>query len=235
MVNDIDYERRQLEIIALEYKVKGFDVHFDSPLPFPSAMLDFRYDAVAYRRDDNELVIIELVSAGRDLAGYEKRLESLELIAREFPRATVDFRYIDRDTIALAVLRENKAVLSIRGDLEKLTRARLNRPNPRKAPQSGYLVEYWTMHTLIIRSFSAFIDIDGVNSLSVLDLYNKLIADQHIVPPESRVDGLERDLFELHEFVQGAVQGLDVEFEVVSDMRLHVLEMRRQVRRAIHK
>jgi hypothetical protein len=81
---------------------------------------------------------------------------------------------------------------------------------------------------LIIRAYSATLYIDGAASLPVPDIYNHLIADQHIVPAETRIDGLERDLFELYEYGKGAIQGMWVEFDVVNDMRSHVLEVRRQ-------
>lgn len=221
-----DYENLQLRLIGREYERKGYFVSFE--VAFNG--LDMRFDAVAHRRSDGDLVIIELVNAERPPASREDLEASLAALAQIYPRARVDIRRIDPEVPAWTQL--------LWARQRSTWHLRTVSPDGGGEPDSdafqraaGELLQLWAGHASLLRAFAS-LSFEGMQEpTSLLAIYNALLAAGSLQPPEVVVDGVELDLFQLYDLAMAALQGSPIEPAEVEQLRGHVLSVRSQVAR----
>ncbi|MEN4716064.1 hypothetical protein [Pantoea agglomerans] len=247
MVNPRDYERYQLDLIKAEYEAKDFII-IDEVKRSSNRMV---FDAIAVNLRTREAVIIEIVNAnlnGAERPHLRERAEYIRKAIRDrefeneiphffdrFMRWSVDFRYIDSKeksekdrNIFVQLNFSNESLVKIIG--EKL-------PKPITPPLSQFLLNRqflsdWSITARTIRSFIPFA-LSGrnvVEELSVLDLYNIMLSQFDIIPAEQKHEDAILDLFDLFESVQLAINGGDVNPEKVKELRLHLINIRQQIR-----
>jgi hypothetical protein len=247
MVNRRDYEKYQLELIKAEYEAKNFEI-IDEAKIFSNRMV---FDAIAFNRQTREAVIIEIVNNNlngaerphlRERAEYIRKAirdrafenKTLRFFGRSM-RWSVDFRYIDSKenpekdrNIFVQSNFSNKSIVKIIG--EKLPK-QLTPPLSQILLNRQFLSD-WSMTARTIRSFIPFA-LSGRNVVeesSVLDLYNMMLSQCDIVPAEQKHEDEILDLFDLFESVQLAINGGDVNSEKVKELRLHLINIRQQIR-----
>jgi hypothetical protein len=225
-VNSIEYERYQLETIALEYERLHYQVEIAGRL----ADLPFEFDAVATKGD--ETVIIELVNRRMNEDAMQRKLLALETVARRIPGARVDFRYIDVDAGAVWLARRRTQAKADQ-TLKETLAVRLPQFAAEKPNAAGRFLQVWLNHVATLRAYGAKRGLQDVGNENVLDLYNELLKIDALNPPEVVDDGLEQDLFELYAGVRGVILGGPIDSHSFAQLRGHVLHVRAQIRRHI--
>lgn len=221
------YEELQLQLIVQEYERQKFDVVLDYRIP----KMKYIFDARAERKSDGKVVFIELLNSHKEDNMRQGRVTALEQAARAFPDATIDFRYLDREAAPYHALVEQGARPAKSEDLAKLLTRKL--PSKKSSPieSSFTLLELWCLHVLTLRAFASSRPNFDVEAESVLDVYNLLLQHGFVNAPEQKVNGIELDLFQIHEAVLSATQGAIVEATFADQLRKHVKSVRRQIRR----
>lgn len=225
-MNNNEYEKYQLELIAAEYRARGFEVRTQARV----SGLPYEFDAVAQNRE-GEQVFIEIVNKSLSAEAATRKLRAFEEIAARVPNAKVDFRYIDVDAIALH-LAHNRQQFALPGLKEALA-ARV--PLLPRSSIAGQFLNLWQLHASTIRAFAVWLEVRDESNLNILDLYNEILSRKAILPPDDIVEEVDMDLFEIFDNVQLAIQGAVVEPNSFDQLRLHVLEVRRQVREKLRR
>jgi hypothetical protein len=220
-VNYVEYERYQLDLIAIEYRTRGYEVIKEGTVPG----LPYRFDAVA-KGPEGERVIIEIVNKNQTKKTAERKLLALQAIAAGAPNTKVDFRYIEVDTIALRMASNREQFAPPK--LKQVLAERV--PQLRQSNVAGQFLNLWQLHAATIRAYAVSLRLGDEPNLTVLDLYNETLRQRAITPPEDIVEDVKMDLFEIFENVQSAIQGAVIEPDLFNQLRLHVLEVRRQIR-----
>ncbi|NII11292.1 hypothetical protein [Oleiagrimonas sp. C23AA] len=221
-----DYEDLQLRLIGREYEREGYSVSFE--VAFPG--LDTRFDAVAHRESDGDLVIIELVNAERSPASRGGLEASLEAVTQIYPRTRVDIRRIDPEVPGWTRLlwARQRSTEHLRTVLPKAGGEPDSDAFQRNAAE---LLQLWAGHASVLRAFAA-LSLEGMREpATVLAIYNALLAAGLLQPPEVVVNGVELDLFQLYDLAIAALQGSFIEPAEVEQLRKHVLSVRSQVAR----
>lgn len=223
----MNYERFQVELVALEYRRHGFDVEIQTKIQG----LQYEFDAVARR--DRELVIIEIINKKGNPSARERKLQALQDVADKLPGAKVDFRYIDADSITLKMNGDYRQQFS-RFNLERILKTRV--PNfPESGDVTSQFLHLWHLHATTIRALGVTIGLlkSTEQMDTILETYNELLRDGIIKPPEQQ-DGrdISMDLFEIYENVRVAIQGASIDRTTCDQLRRHVLEVRSQIRAA---
>ncbi|MGN3966811.1 hypothetical protein ACS0ZG_31920 [Burkholderia gladioli] len=222
-----EYERHQLQLIAATYEKEGFDVQLEVRL----SNIPFRFDAVAHDPISEKMVIIEVVNARLGDRSIEQRRRALEAVAKFYPSAKVDFRYIDHGVEPFWVRSREPGR---RGDVDIL-QAALSRRLPRLSKKLLYdtiqFAELWTLHIAMLRAYGKCLNLDDANSIDVRDLYNELLRLQRLVPPEDNSDKVTENLFDLYDTALATMQGaLALRYDVMQ-IRGHVISVRAQIRK----
>lgn len=223
-MNNKEYERYQLGLIAIEYQARGYQVKIQTEVQG----LGYMFDAVAEGPGD-EQIFIEIVNKRQTYKAAQLRLRALEEVAAHAPNAKVDFRYLDVDKIAFH--RASNSRRSAQSDLKQMLAIRV--PSLSQGTVAGQFLNLWQLHASTIRALAAFLDIGEQAGLRILDLYNEMLRQKFIRPPEDIVEVVEMDLFEIFENVQSAIHGGVVDQYPFNQLRSHVLEVRKQIRQEI--
>ena len=220
----IRYEVHQLKLIVLQYERRGFIHRVD----FGLQESRYRFDAVFESPEDGHLVFVELLSKRRRADVNESRVAALEQAARAFPDAEVDFRYVDSDVEPYAEFSSARSLPVANRNLAGVLKQRL--PNSKGVASSNLdLLGLWYLHALTLREFASFLNESDARSDNVLDIYNRLLSREILSAPEQIEDGVDLDLFQIHEAVLAAVQGAIIEKRYPNELRAHVKCVRRQV------
>lgn len=225
-MNNEEYEKYQLELIAIEYHARGYAVKLQSGV----SNLPYKFDAIA-ENPEGEQVFIEIINQNLSKKTAERKLMALKAVAEHLPKAKVDFRYIDVDAAALRMARNRQGFALPK--LKKILAARV--PLLRQGNVAGQFLSLWQLHAAIIRAFAVSLDGDSKSNLTILDLYNELLRHKVIERPDDIVEEAEMDLFEIFDTVQLAIQGAVVEQDSFNQLRLHILEVRRQIREKLRR
>jgi hypothetical protein len=232
-MNTVEYESYQLDLICTEYMQKGFTIAKQAKLQ----KIAFQFDAMAYREFEGkrQIVLIELVHAGRADRLSEKRTQAFERLAKVYPSVLVDFRYIDTNETPWISFSKARPQ-SISSDLlDQCIKRRLPKPDNTSALSiNKQFLELWGLHAMTIRSYAGIWLSKDVTTKGILDIYNELLQSGYLRPPEDLVRGLKLDLFEINDLVQGAIQGASVEKGDVREINGHVLSIRRQIRKDLN-
>ena len=228
-----EYERMQLQIIALEYRRLGFEVFLE-----PRIMSGrFRPDAMAFRASDGRRVFIEILNAKRSTNENQARIQALEFAANEFPEAEIDFRYLDREAEPYAELLARDARCAHQQDLSTLLKIRLPAPKSGDIYNAITLMELWGIHAITLRALANAPPRIEANTpaSNLLDVYNALLEQARLQPPEQGDDTVIYDLFEVHEAVMAATQGAITEKKYAEQLREHIRSIRKQAREWLKK
>lgn len=224
-MNNENYERYQLELIAQEYRGKGYDV--SSKVPFVGENLGF--DAIAKHKESGKVVVIELVNKSRGKAHALERIRAIERLSTISPEAIVDFRYIDVESNRLRQWQENVGEGRRINVLDAVSQ-RVPRPPVNAVGRSMYFMQIWSLHVATIRSFGR--DVVGrPDGKGGLEIYNELLRLQILLPPEDLVDGVSFNLFDLHEAVLAVAEGAEVNEQYLDGLIKHFRSIRKQIRR----
>lgn len=223
-----DYERYQLELILQEYSSRGFDVSLE-----PQAGIgNMRFDAIAKNRASGQLVVIELVNKTQSKSMASERINAIRRFAEIYPDAQVDLRYIDVEKSRVRwwqeLVGEDRSA-SIKDVLNK----RLPRRSISVLGRSMYFMQVWALHTATIRAYGRIIDplIAPPRSLGALEIYNDLLRLQLLHPPEELIEGIDLNLFDLHEAVLAIAEGAAVNDRYLDNLIHHFHSVRQQVRK----
>lgn len=219
-----DYEDLQLRLIAREYEREGYSVSFEVAF----SGVDTRFDAVARRVSDGDLVIIELVNAERSPASRASLQASLATLAEINPRARVDIRRIDPELPAWTqVLRARQRS---KWHLRTAPSEDAGEPDSGEFQHAaGELLQLWAAHASLLQAFASTYVERQQEPTSLLATYNSLLAAGLLQAPEVVMDGIELDLFQLYDLAMAALQGSPIEPAEVEQLRGHVLSVRVQV------
>lgn len=221
------YEELQLDLIVQEYRSQGFEIDRN----FSVANSNYTFDAVAKKTPEGKIIFIELLNRDRAASENEVRIAALNSAAKEYPKAEVDFRYLDTQVAPYVALMEQGSRRAQRSDLATLLKRKLP-PKPKSELEGSIsLLELWCLHTLTIRAYAATLPHPLSEEENVLDLYNHYLRLDVFVQPEQSEQGVEFDLFQIHEAVMSATQGAVVEVEYSNQLREHVKSLRRRLRR----
>lgn len=226
-MNTREYEQHQLKLIGQSYLERGFKVSYEVNIKG----LSYEFDALA-QNDLGEIVIIELVNKRLSDEAMQKRLDALKDVSTLLPEAKVDFRYIDGDAGVLMMARSHPQEAN-RRDLWRALTARLPRLAAERVDATRPFLELWLLHVTAIRAYSAKLGWNHAEIESVLDLYNEMLQSKILVAPETVADDVSQDLFELYTEARGALQGASIGHGTFLQLRAHVLEVRRQIRRQV--
>lgn len=224
-MNYIEYEKYQLDLIAMEYNARGYTVSVETRVQG----FQYRFDAVA-EGPNGEQVFIEIVNKSQTVDAAQLRLRALEEVAARAPHAKVDFRYIDVDTMAWRMACNRQQITG--PQLKQLLAMRV--PSLTQTVVAGQLLNLWQVHASTIRAFAVWLGMEKEPNLTILDLYNESLRQKFFTAPQDVVDEVEMDLFEIFEDVQVAVQGGVLGQHSFDQLRLHVLEIRKQIRQKLH-
>lgn len=220
-----EYEEYQLKLIGQSYRERGFNVEYEPVIKG----LSYRFDAIA-RNDSGEIIIIELVNKHHRDKAMHNKLKALEEVSNLLPRAKVDFRYLDLDAGVLQIARPRPPEVD-KPDLKKILAKRLPRINTESVDATRPFLELWVQHVAAIRAYGVNLGWNEAETESMLDLYNKMLRSQSLVAPEGVVDDVRQDLFDLFAEAQGVIQGASIDRDKFLQLRGHVVEVRRQIRR----
>ncbi len=224
-MNFEEYEKYQLKMIEQSYRQRGFSFE-----PEPRIQgLQYRFDAIA-RSDSGEVIIIELVNKYQSSRGMQNKLRAFEELSKLQPNVKVDFRYVDVDAGALQLARPRPQDAG-HPNLQQLLKARMPRFDSEQIDATRPFLDMWTLHVALIRAYSVNLDLDYAGTGSMLDLYNEMLESHSLIAPEAVVDDVTQDLFDLFAEAQGALQGAPIDRRTFLQLRGHVLEVRKQVRK----
>lgn len=223
-MNYREYEKYQLELIAMEYHSRGFKVRIETGVQG----FQYRFDAVA-EGPSGEQIFIEIVNKNQTIEAAQRRLLALEEVVARAPNAKVDFRYIDVDTIGFRMASNRQG--SVQPELKQLLAMRV--PSLPQTTVTGQFLKLWQLHASTIRAFAISLGMGEEPNLTVLDLYNETLRQNFIQPPEDIVEEVEMDLFDIFDNVQSAIQGGVVGQHLFDQLRFHVLEVRREIRQKL--
>jgi hypothetical protein len=225
-----DYERYQLELIAAEYRAKGYKVDLEAAVPESN----WRFDALATKHDGSA-VIVELVNAQRGMERHA-RLELLNRAAAIYPAAFIDLRYIDLGRTAFFMQMErspesDEGQGSALERLNSLLRTRL----PSKATVSGIALvrlylNLWSLHVATVRAFAMAVGSESAGSHTVLDQYDSLLRREYLAAPEQSEDFTELDFHQLQQIAAATLEGAPVGIAEVRELRIHIRSVRAQIR-----
>lgn len=225
-----DYERYQLELILREYASRGFEVSQEAQ----AGLGNMRFDAIAKNRESGKLVVIELVNKAQSRARASERINVLRRFAEIYPDAQVDLRYIDVEISRIRWWQE--AVGEDRfASIKDILRQRLPRRPASEVGRSMYFMQVWALHTAIIRTYGRFIDLltDPPHGRGALEIYNKLLRFELLHPPEELIEGVDLNLFDLHEAVLAIAEGALVNDRYLDNLMQHFHSIRQQVRKRL--
>lgn len=221
-----EYERYQLDLIASEYRSKGYTVEVESQLPESS----LRFDAVARKEAEGKMVLVELVNPNLSEDQIAVRRRAIAETASLFPNALVDFRYID--TKQSAFLEFNKRDDDFRyQQFTDLLKARFPVFNKKPKYAARQMLNLWVGYACLLRGFGRFCSHPDSETASILDLYNSFLRQGGLVPAERTDDAVNHDLFQMHEVVIAATQGALIDVEYVKQLRGHYQALRKQVKK----
>ena len=229
-----DYEKLQLRLIAHSYIQKDFSVAYEAPIEGAG---EYRFDAVA-RRGRDELVIIEMVNKRRS-GDPAPIFRALEAIGQHYPHAKVDFRYIDID-VAAAHINLADSQGTAHPNLENALNAKLPRRLSEEADATRPFLDLWRLHVTLIRAYAGHVknwyfarDSEGhkfSNNEGILEVYNDLLANGFLTPPEENMAADIKNLFELYDDAKGALEGARVSTGTFEQLRQHFMAVRSQIR-----
>ena len=220
-----EYEQYQLKLIGKSYLERGFTVLYNASING----LSYRFDALAQNESD-EIIIIELVNKSQSNDAMKERLKALEEISNLIPRAKVDFRYIDVDAGSFQMIRR-LAQEPRELDLQQALTVRLPRLAGQEEDATLLFLNLWLLHVATIRAYGASLRLNQANSKSLLDLYNEMLQSKDLIAPEVLADSVSQDLFDLYAKAQGAIQGALIGRDTYEQLRGHVREIRKQIRK----
>lgn len=221
-----EYERYQLDSIISEYTSQGYTVEIGAHF----AATNSQFDAIATRVDDDRMVLIEIVNPNLTEHQIAARRRAIEDAASRFPRALVDFRYIDQRQSAFQEF--NKRDDNFRHlQFRQLLNARLPVFNKKPEQAARQLLGLWGSYTSLLRGFGRFCGHSQNETASILDLYNSFLQRGILVPAERTDDDVSEDLFQVHEVMIAATQGAIVDILYVKQLRGHFQALRKQARR----
>lgn len=224
-----NYERYQLELITNEYVSNGFEVLFETALPGSNIF----FDAIARRRSDDQLVLIELVSARLTEKQIIARRRSISEAALKFPTALVDFRYIDDNSQALLSVSHNRSRSVRLKQLESLLSEKLPIVKGKPFDAAKEILFLWASYSSLLRGYGYWLKHPECETIILLDLYNDMLRCGFLKPPEKIMDSLEFDIFSLHDAVIASTQGAIVDMTYVIQLRGHYQSLRKQVKSRI--
>lgn len=225
---DEAYERYQLELILREYSGRGFDVSQEAQ----AGLGNMQFDAIAKNRASGQLVIIELVNKAQSRAKAAERINAIRRLAEAYPDAQVDFRYIDVEKSRIHWWQG-----AVGGDRYERIEDALNKRLPRRPNDAlgstMYFMQVWALHTATIRAYGRFIDILTAPPVGrgALEIYNELLRLELLLPPEDLIEGVDLNLFDLHEAVLAIADGAIVNERYLDNLTQHFYEVRRQIRK----
>ncbi|KPY45364.1 hypothetical protein [Pseudomonas syringae] len=221
-----EYERYQLDSIISEYTSQGYTVEIGAHL----AATNSQFDAIATRGDDDRMVLIEIVNPDLTDRQIAARRRAIENAASQFPRALVDFRYIDQRQSAFQEF--NKRDDNFRHlQFRQFLNARLPVFNKKPEHAARQLLSLWGSYTSLLRGFGRFCGHSQNETASILELYNSFLQHGILVPAERTDDEVSDDLFLVHEVMIAATQGAIVDIHYVKQLRGHYQALRKQARR----
>lgn len=231
-MNNESYERYQLELIAQEYRQRGFDVSSEVQSGVGTSM----FDAVARHKESGKLVFIELVNKSSARSQASQRMKAIEGFSVTYPEAVVDFRYIDVESSRLHQWQRNVGE-DHRIEVSEAVSQRVARPPVNAVGRSMYFMQIWSLHVATIRAFGRVLDIlaGHADGRGALDIYNQLLRYKFLSPPEDLVDGVSLNLFELHEAVLAVAEGAEVNEQYFDDLIEHFRSVRKQIRRYVRR
>ncbi|WP_122669893.1 hypothetical protein [Pseudomonas viridiflava] len=220
-----EYERYQLDSIASEYRSRGYVVDVEAQLPDTGV----RFDAIARRGDDKELVFVEIVNP---------RLSDDEIVARRlaiadaalrFPNALIDFRYIDIKQSAFLEF-NTRDDNSRDQQFRELLKARFPVFNKKPKDAARQMLSLWAGYASLLRGLGRLCRHPESEEASILDLYNSFLQRRILVSAEATDDSVSHDLYQMHEVVIAATQGALVDIEYVKQLRGHYQALRKQAK-----
>lgn len=233
-MSELRYQRRQLQLIAATYEARGYSVALDVAVP----ETNWRFDAVA-KSVDGAVVVIELVNARRGEGDRDARLAVLRRAAAMYPNASVDLRYIDFEQSDLLERADRVGQPELNAGvaldaLNKVMKIRLpRRPSPSRIALVRSFLDLWSLHAAAVQAFAqlALEDAKTSDSRGLLEQYDNLLKSDLLIAPEQAEDDATLDLRDLHRIAAALLQGGQVDAAEVAELRAHVREVRRQIRR----
>lgn len=222
-----DYDRYQLELILREYESRGFEVLQEAQ----AGLENMRFDAIAKNRESGRLVVVELINKAQSRTRASERINVLRRFSEIYPDALVDFRYIDVEVFRIRWWQETVGedrFASIRDILNQ----RLPRRSASEVGRSMYFMQIWVLHTEIIRAYGHFLN-DLSNGRGALEIYNELLRLKLLYPPEELIDGVDLNLFDLHEAVLAVAEGALINDYYLDSLMQHFHSIRQQVRKRL--
>lgn len=219
------YERYQLDLIASEYRQKGYVVHLEESLPESR----WRFDAIARNEVDGEMVLIELVNPNLSEEQINRRRLAIAEAALSFPKALVDFRYIDVKQSNF--MQFNNTDENFRGwSFLDLMNSRVPPFNEHQKNTSRQMLTLWADYTVLLRGYGHLWRHPECETASIMDLYNSFLRAGILKPAEVVTDEVSDDLFQMYDVVTAATQGALVEVSYVKQLRGHYMWLRKQLK-----
>ncbi len=223
-----DYERYQLELILQEYASRGFDVSLETQ----AGIGNMRFDAIAKNRASGQLVVIELVNKMQSKSRASERINAIRRFAEIYPDAQVDLRYIDIEKSRFRwwqeLVGEDRSA-----NIKDVLNKRLPRRSTSVLGRSMYFMQVWALHIATIRAYGRVIDLLTAppKSRGALEIYNDLLRLQLLHPPEELIEGIDLNLFDLHEAVLAIAEGAAVNDRYLDNLLHHFHSVRQQIRK----
>jgi hypothetical protein len=228
VVSDEAYEKYQLELILREYEGRGFDVLREAQ----AGLGNMRFDAIAKNRSSGQLVIIELVNKAQSRARAAERINVIRRLAESYPDAQIDLRYIDVEKSRIHWWQD-----TVGGDRYESIEDAINKRLPRRPKDAlgwtMYFMQIWALHTATIRAYGRIIDLLTAPPIGrgALEVYNDLLRFELLLPPEDLIEGVDLNLFDLHEAVLAIADGAIVNERYLDNLVQHFYSVRQQVRK----
>jgi hypothetical protein len=218
------YERLQLELIASEYRRRGYIVDTEQVLSSGG----LRFDCIA-RSERGEMVFVELLNANMSEEQMSVRRRVISEAASLYPEAVIDFRYVDTKDTSFSRFNhsENRDHFY---KFKKLLGLRLPPLDEKPESASKQMLALWYGYASLLRAYARLWSHPEVESASILDLYNSFLKKGILSPAEIKDDQVEDDLFQMHDAMIAVTQGALVSLDYVTQLRRHYQWLRKQVR-----
>lgn len=219
-----EYEKLQLELIASEYRSRGYTVKTEAA---PSKV-GLMFDCIA-QSERGELVFVELLNSNMSEDQISVRRRVISEAASLYPEAVIDFRYINTKHTSFSRYNQSENGGHFH-EFQKLLKLRLPPLDEQPENASKQMLALWYGYSSLLRAYARLRSHPEVETAAILDLYNSFLKNGILSPAEVRDDQVEDDLFQMHDAMIAVTQGALINLGYVKQLRRHYQWLRKQVR-----